>query len=514
MEIALLAARLVLALIFSVAGIAKAADLRGSRRALVSFGVPERLAVPLAWVLPVIEIVAALALLPRLTAWWGATACLTLLLIFTAGITRSLVRGQSPDCRCFGQLHSTPVGRATLLRNLGLAAVAGLVVAFGKDDPGRGAFDWLGGMRAAEAIGLVFGLVALGLLAAMAVYIRRLLRRQAELLSEVAALRAALAEDGEPLPVRQEVMPPQEGLPIGAAAPSFTLDAIGGGRVSLDRLLGAGKPALLLFAGPDCWGCKVLLPVVRRWQREYADRLTIAVISSGSRAEAEAKMVAHEIENLLLDEHSQVADEYQARWTPAAVLVGADGRISSHLSYGDNAIREWLRNLISSGTLPAGAAGGVTGHLPQVATRYSVCEIGEPSPPFSLQDLSGRRISVEDLLGSPTVLFFWHPLCVYCEAMREDLRRWEAQPAPGLPKLVFVAAGEVADIRAVNQQFQSLTLMDPALDVAPRFGTKFTPSAILLDGEGRVASSLAIGERNVRALMGMRKAELSVLAVS
>ena len=121
---------------------------------------------------------------------------------------------------------------------------------------------------------------------------------------------------------------------------------------------------------------------------------------------------------------------------------------------------------------------------------------------------------MEDLLGSPTVLFFWHPLCVYCEAMREDLRGWEAQPAPGLPKLVFVAAGEVADIRAVNQQFRSLTLMDPALDVAPRFGTKFTPSAILLDGEGRVASSLAIGERNVRALMGMRKAELSVLAVS
>src|SRR5205085_8298180 len=147
-------------------------------------------------------------------------------------------------------------------------------------------------------------LILAGMLIALAVFIRRLLKRQAELLGEVASLRAALAEDGDPLPVllRQDLLPPQEGLPIGVAAPSFTLVTLTGDQVSLGDLLRTGLPALLIFAGPDCWGCKVLLPVVRRWQREYADRLTVAVISGATREETEAKMQAYEIDRLLIDE--------------------------------------------------------------------------------------------------------------------------------------------------------------------------------------------------------------------
>ena len=515
MGIALLTARLFLAIIFGTAGVAKLNDRDGTRRALVNFGVSERLAMPLAWALPIAEIIAAMALLPRLAAWWGAISALALLLVFTAAITRSLLRGQSPDCRCFGQLHATPVTRTTLLRNLALAALAGLVVAFGKEDAGLSALEWLRGLRPAEVAALIFGVVMAGTLVALSFFLRRLLKQRAELLTEVAALRAALAEDGEPLAVlRQEVLPPQEGLPIGAAAPSFSLATVAGNRVSLDDLLRAGRPALLIFAGADCWGCKVLLPVVRRWQREYAERLNVAVISGATREETEAKMAAYEIDYLLLDDSLQAAEDYQARWTPAAVLVNADGRIGSHLSFGDYAIRDWLRNQIASGSLPTRAESRVTGHLPQVTTRYSVREIGEPAPRFSLLALSGERVRTEDLLGSPAVLLFWHATCAYCEAMRDDLRRWEAQPADALPRLVFVAAGELGDIRAANQHFKSLTLMDPAFDIAPLFGTKFTPSAILIDSAGRVASSLAIGEVNVRALIGLPKPEMNVMAAN
>src|SRR5689334_16406782 len=135
MGITLLTSRILLALVFGVAGVAKLNDRAGTRLALTSFGVSERLVMPLGWMLPIIELVAALALLPSLTAWWGAVLALALLLTFTAAITRSLMRGQSPDCRCFGQLHAAPVTRITLLRNLGLAAVAALVVTFGKNDP-------------------------------------------------------------------------------------------------------------------------------------------------------------------------------------------------------------------------------------------------------------------------------------------------------------------------------------------------------------------------------------------
>lgn len=71
---------------------------------------------------------------------------------------------------------------------------------------------------------------------------------------------------------------------------------------------------------------------------------------------------------------------------------------------------------------------------------------------------------------------------------------------------MFIASGEVEEIQALNRAFRSPTLLDPPLDVGPLFGTKFTPSAIVIDGEGRISSSLAMDEHNVRALIGLPRA--------
>ncbi|MCL4488183.1 MAG: DoxX family membrane protein [Chloroflexi bacterium] len=73
MDLLLLAARLLLALVFAVAGLAKLADRPGSRQALRDFGLPTRLAGPLGVLLPLIELVVAFALLPLVTAWGGGS---------------------------------------------------------------------------------------------------------------------------------------------------------------------------------------------------------------------------------------------------------------------------------------------------------------------------------------------------------------------------------------------------------------------------------------------------------
>jgi uncharacterized membrane protein YphA (DoxX/SURF4 family) len=72
MDAALLIARLVLAAVFSLAGVAKLSDLKGSRRAIIDFGVPSAIAAPLGLLLPVAELGVAATLLPATTAWWGA----------------------------------------------------------------------------------------------------------------------------------------------------------------------------------------------------------------------------------------------------------------------------------------------------------------------------------------------------------------------------------------------------------------------------------------------------------
>src|SRR5947209_5798790 len=157
MSVALLIARLLLAVVFVVAGLAKLADLAGSRQALRDFGVPALLAAPFGLLLPLAELAVAIALIPTVSAWWGALGALVLLLLFIAGISYNLARGRQSECHCFGQLHSAPVGWPTLVRNLVLAALAGFIVGLGRANVGPSILNWLGILTTAQRIELLIG---------------------------------------------------------------------------------------------------------------------------------------------------------------------------------------------------------------------------------------------------------------------------------------------------------------------------------------------------------------------
>ena len=511
MEIVLLIARLFLASIFGIAGIAKAADLEGSRRTLIEFGVPKELATPLGWSLPFVEILVALALLPVTSAWWGAIAALALLLIFAIGIGVNLSRGQAPDCNCFGQLHSKPVSWSIFARNLLMAAVAALIISQGKQSPGLSAFSWLADLKTGEIASLALSLVAAGLMAVTVVYLRRLLKQQATVLERIEAMKKVIDEDyAEPAPVeRADAAAPVEGLPVGAPAPSFALASITGEQVKLDDLLAYGKPVLLLFVSPNCFPCKSLFPVVRAWDRDYSEQLTIALLSKGTVKENQNRVAQYGAKHLLLQGDHAVSEDYQSKWTPAAVLINSEGRIATPVTYGDEAIRALVNHTVTTG---AGltVAKGSNGTIPHITVGSSLFKVGEPAPRFSLPDLSNRVVSVEDLLGQDTLLVFWDSACRFSMAMSEDLRRWEENPPEGAPRLVIVASGKADDVKRKVKNFTSPILFDSEFDIAPMFGSNSTPSAVLIDGEGRIASSLAIGARNVLALAGVRKIELPI----
>ena len=112
-----LAARLLLAGVFIVAGLAKLADGAGSRRSMADFGVPAALAPAFAVLVPVPELACAAALVTVRLAWWGSIGASAFLIAFTAGMTVNLLLGRKPDCRCFGQVHSSQIGWPTVLRN-------------------------------------------------------------------------------------------------------------------------------------------------------------------------------------------------------------------------------------------------------------------------------------------------------------------------------------------------------------------------------------------------------------
>ncbi|HJT89829.1 MAG TPA: MauE/DoxX family redox-associated membrane protein, partial [Bryobacteraceae bacterium] len=109
-EFFLLAVRLLLAFVFLLAGAAKLLDPVGLRQSWRDFGLPAALAKPAVLGLPVLELTVGVLLIPASLAWYGAWGALGLLTAFLIVVGIAVVRGRKPDCRCFGQVHSSPVG--------------------------------------------------------------------------------------------------------------------------------------------------------------------------------------------------------------------------------------------------------------------------------------------------------------------------------------------------------------------------------------------------------------------
>jgi methylamine dehydrogenase accessory protein MauD len=334
-DAALVIGRLLLAAVFAVAGAAKLADLPGSRSAVAGFGVPDRAAAPLGTLLPIAELAIAVLLLPAATATAAGIAALVLLTLFSVGIAASMARGEAPECHCFGQLHSEPAGSKALVRNLALAAVAAFV-SFG----GAGSQPALVGASAPFGAGtwalLAGGLALAAVLGTGVAMLLSLLRRNGVLLLRVEALEAALIEHDIPIPDAPE--PEEQGLPVGSVAPGFELRGLDGRDVTLEALLSAGRPALLVFSSPHCGPCEGLMPRVAAWQRELASQLTVAVLADGDREENREKRKQHGLDDVLVQEKVDVAELYAAHGTPSAVIVGTDGRIASPLAAGGDSI--------------------------------------------------------------------------------------------------------------------------------------------------------------------------------
>ncbi len=319
----LLGARLLLAAVFATAAAGKLLDVPGSRKALADFGVPVRVAAVAGLLLPLAELVVAIALIPQASARWAAIGALVLLLAFIGGIAGALRRGQAPDCHCFGQIQSSPAGRATLVRNGLLAALAALVAVQG---PGPEVGDWVAARTGAE-----LGLVALGVATAVLGVLALVLWRANRTLGrDLAAARIEIAET-----------PP--GLPVGLPAPSFALPDLDGETQTLRSLCARGRDVALIFATPDCGGCRQLLPDIGRWQTSLGDRLTIVVVSTGDAGRNRAAFAEHGIGDVLLQQATELFTDYRVRATPTAVLVDQDGRVASAAAAGAVTIESLVR---------------------------------------------------------------------------------------------------------------------------------------------------------------------------
>jgi peroxiredoxin len=283
MDMTLLLAKLLLAVVFAIAGAAKLADRDGVRQVAAEFGAPAGLLAPLAWLVVAAELGVGLALLVDGSAQIGALTALALLVVFSAAVVANVSRGRRPSCHCFGRLHAAPVGWSTVARNALLASVAGFV-----------------------AVGGRFPVAFAALAAVAAVVWVTLEQRRA---------------------VRR-----------GRPARSFTLDDQRGRTWTLEELLVPRTPLLLVFSAPGCGACRTFMGELTSWQGELNGQLTVAVVSAGPRDEHPASANGEQGLRLLEDAEGAVSETYGVRATPSAVLIGADAKLAAAPAVGGEQI--------------------------------------------------------------------------------------------------------------------------------------------------------------------------------
>jgi methylamine dehydrogenase accessory protein MauD len=502
MDIMLLADRLLLATIFVVAAMTKLADQRGFRQSLSDFSVPRFLVPSIGVALPLTELAVAIALIPRSTAWWGALGAFILLIVFSGGIANQLAHGHAPECHCFGQLHSAPVGWPTLVRNTFLAAVGGLVIAHGRADTGLSANVWLGTLSMADWVSMSITIVAVAAVVAQSWLVIHLLKQNGRLLLRMEAIETQLiGEDASSAP--------EAGLPIGTKAPSFQLPNLQGDRVTLDTLTAESKPTLLVFVDPSCGPCNALLPDFATFQQDYSDKLTVAIISTGKEDLVRAKAVEHGLDQVLIEERREIAKAYQADGTPSAVMIWPNGTIGSPLAQGRDQIQSLVSAIVDADSMPrpmhpksiplpmAHERGG-NGHADRHASEGTL-KAGDVAPAITLPDLEGKMVDLADFRGEEILVLFWNPDYGFCRRMLPNLKAWEVQPPANAPKLLVVSAGDYE--ANVKLGLRSPIVLDEGFSTGFRYGMGGTPSAILIDEHGKIAAQSATGLPQVQALL-------------
>jgi uncharacterized membrane protein YphA (DoxX/SURF4 family)/peroxiredoxin len=193
-----------------------------------------------------------------------------------------------------------------------------------------------------------------------------------------------------------------------------------------------------------------------------------------------------------------------------AALVCAEGWFLSELFRQNGRILGRLQALEDAGFAgrrsPAPAPNG--------NGRRAGLPVGLPAPDFALPALDGEPISLADLrrAGRPALLVFSDPACGPCNDLLPALAEWQAGDDAPLT-IAIVSRGE----RERNQlKADELALTNVLLqrdrEVAERYQAHGTPSAVVVDSDGRIASELAAGPEAIRRLVDVAGSAPSVPA--
>ena len=126
-----------------------------------------------------------------------------------------------------------------------------------------------------------------------------------------------------------------------------------------------------------------------------------------------------------------------------------------------------------------------------------------PAPAFSATGLIGERITLDTLRapGLPVMLIFSDPKCGPCQALQPDIVTWQREHKDKLTVAV-VTRGSLDAVRAkIGESGLTQVIIEQDRAISNLYDANGTPSAVLIDRQGRLASKVSAGVPAIRELL-------------
>lgn len=291
------------------------------------------------------------------------------------------------------------------------------------------------------------------------------------------------------------------GLPVGTPIAAFRMPDLTGKQVALEDF--RGKQVLLVNWSPQCGFCDQIAPELARLEPDLHKRNVQLVLVSSGKAEANRKLAEEHGLNcpiLLQKDGSQALRAFQHLGTPAAYLLDEQGRVAQPIAVGSEQV-------------PTLALEAATGRpkKKRLFSKLSPSEsrierqglkAGTPAPSFSLPDIYGRTVSLEEYRGRQVLLVFTDPQCGPCDQLAPDLVRLHQEHRGNNLAVVMVGRGEAEENRrkAEAHGFEFPVVLQERWKLSKEYGIFASPVAFLIGEDGVIAKNVAEGPDEILAL--------------
>jgi peroxiredoxin len=187
--------------------------------------------------------------------------------------------------------------------------------------------------------------------------------------------------------------------------------------------------------------------------------------------------------------------------TPVAYLVDEEGRTAHPLAIGADQVLDLAREAAPKAALKK---------LPLSASRIERDGLkpGTPAPVFTLPDIHGGTVSLDQYRGRKTLLVFSDPHCGPCEQLAPELRRLHDQHRSNGLSVMMIGRGDPEENRRKAEEYglEFPIILQRKWEVSRQYGIFATPVGFLIDENGKITREVARGTEEILALASLDSA--------